>query len=169
MPPPPGMDAGPAPPPPPRKLPAGFATRMRLTGNVLVIIGLVFAGFGGILTLALAGAGKWAALIGVVIFAGGFLMVKSGIQSANRILDAFKNGLAVKGRVGSVRQDTTTTVNGRHPWEIVYTFESGGHEHEGKMITFEPATSNRYQGRPPVWVLVVENQPERNTLYPPVK
>jgi hypothetical protein len=169
MPPPPGMDIGPEPPSPPRKLPSGFATRMRLSGNVTTIFGLVFTGFGALLTLAMIGAKSWAVVFGGAFALGGLLMLKSGLQSANRILDAFKKGRAVRGKVSTVRQDTTTKVNDRHPWDIVYTFESGGHQYEGKMQTFETATANRYQGWPPVWVLVVEGDPDRNTLYPPVK
>jgi hypothetical protein len=163
------MDIGPEPPAPPRKLPSGFAMRMRLTGNVTTIIGLVFTGFGGLLTLAMINAPSWAILFGAFFLLAGLLMVKAGLGTANRILDAFKNGRAVKGKVSTVRQDTTTKVNDRHPWDIVYTFESEGHPYEGKMQTFETATANRFQGWPPVWVLVVEGDPERNTLYPPVK
>lgn len=169
MPPPPGADIGPEPPSAPRKLPAGFATRVRLTGNVGTIIGLVFTGFGALLTLAMINAPSWALIFGAFFLLGGLLMVKAGLQSANRILDAFKNGQAVRGKVSTVRQDSSTKVNGRSPWEIVYTFESGGHQYEGKTTTFETATAHRYQGWPPVWVLVIEGDPERNTLYPPVK
>lgn len=142
---------------------------MRLTGNVTTIIGLAFTGFGALLTLAMIKAPSWAILFGAFFLLGGLLMVKAGLQSANRILDAFKNGRAVRGKVSTVREDPNTTVNGRHPWNIVYTFESGGHQYEGRMQTYETATANRYQGWPPVWVLVVEGDPERNTLYPPVK
>ncbi|RBP43859.1 hypothetical protein DES53_105258 [Roseimicrobium gellanilyticum] len=169
MPPPPGMDIGPEPPAAPRKLPSGFAMRMRVTGNITTIIGLIFSGVACLMTLAMIGAKNWAALIGGSMLLGGLLMVKAGLGSANRILDAFKNGRPVRGKVASVREDPNTTVNGRHPWDIVYTFESGGHQYEGKMQTYETATANRYQGWPPVWVLVVDGDPERNTLYPPVK
>ena len=169
MPPPPGADIGPEPPAPPRKLPSGFAMRMRLTGNVTTIIGLVITGFGALFALSMVKAPSWALLFPAFFLMAGLLMLKAGLGSANRILDAFKNGRAVKGKVSTVREDTSTKVNGRSPWDIVYTFESEGHQYEGKMQTFENATAHRYQGWPPVWVLVVEGDPERNTLYPPVK
>jgi hypothetical protein len=169
MPPPPGMDIGPEPPAPPRKLPSGFATRMRLTGNVTTIIGLAFTGFGALFSLAMVNAPSWALIFPAFFLLGGLLMLKAGLGTANRILDAFKNGRAVRGKVSTVREDSSTKVNGRSPWDIVYTFESEGHQYEGKMQTFETATAHRYQGWPPVWVLVVEGEPERNTLYPPVK
>ena len=170
MPPPPGMDAGPEPPPPPRALPHGYATRVRWSGNLLTILGTVLTTIGALFTWTVIAAGK----IGAVAFFGiflvaGFFMLKSGLRKASHILTAFKKGRAVKGRVASVRADTTTKINNRHPWEIVYTFKMDGHAYEGKVTTLEAATANRFQGGPEVWVLVVEGSPEKNTLYPPVK
>lgn len=169
MPPPPGMDAGPEPPPPPRKLPEGFALRVRLTRNLPMIIGLVFTFLGGMMTLAMIGAKTWAALFPGFFLLGGLGMLKMGIQQGSQTLDAFRNGLAVKGRAASVRQDMQTTVNGRHPWEIIYTFESEGYPREGKTMTWEVETANRLQCGAPLWVLVVEGNPERNTVYPPIR
>lgn len=169
MPPPPGMDAGPEPPPAPRTLPPGFAFRIRLSRNISSIMGLIFTGVGVIATLAAAGARSWGLLVTAPILAGGVFMLKHGLESAGRVLLAFKQGRAVKGRVASVREDRQTTINNRHPWDIVYTFTADGHTHEGKMQTYETATANRYQGTPQVWVLVVDGCPECNTLYPPIK
>lgn len=169
MPPPPGPDAGPEPPPPPRKLPKGFAFRMYWSRNINTIIGAIFTAVAGLFTLsAIAARSWWALLCGFLLF-GSVRLTLHGIHTARNILDAFKNGKAVKGRIENIRQDTSTTINGRHPWDITYSFSSGGHTHDGTMQTYETSTANRYHGRPPVWVLVVENDPERNTLYPPVR
>jgi hypothetical protein len=169
MPAPPGMDAGPEPPPPPRKLPEGFALRVSLTRNWMLLAGL------GCLFVALSMINALldfqsfgAALLPIVFIVGGLGGIVQGVQRAARTLDAFRNGLPVKGRVGSVREDTQTTVNGRHPWNIVYTFECDGHHYEGKAITFDAETANRLHSRL-VWVLVVKGNPERNTVYPPIK
>ena len=169
MPAPPGMELGPAPPPPPRKLPEGFAFRQRFIGNMVTMIGLGFTAVGSIVALAMVAAPGWALLIPGFILLGGLSMVKHGIQTANRTLDAFCNGRAVKGRIASVRQDPNTKVNGQSPWKIVFTFEMDGHTYDGETLTWEAATSNRFYGSPPVWVLVVDGNPQRNTLYPPVK
>ncbi len=169
MPPPPGMDAGPEPPPPPRALPDGFTLRVRLTRNLPMILGLGFTLFGGIMTMAMVAAKTWAALLPGFFLLGGLGMLKLGMQQSASTLDAFKNGRAVKGKSASVRQDMQTTVNGRHPWEITYTFDAGGYPMEGKATTWETATANRFQCGTPLWVLVVENNPERNTPYPPIR
>lgn len=133
------------------------------------MVGLGFTVVGCIMALAMVAAPWWALCFPGLLLLGGLSMLKHGIQGANRILDAFRNGRAVKGRAASVQQDRSISVNGQHPWQIVYTFECGGHAYEGKTQTWEAATSNRFYGSPPVWVLVVENDPERNTLYPPIK
>lgn len=169
MPPPPGMDMGPEPPPPPRKLPEGYALRLLLTENIVTILGIGVTFVGVVATLSMIRAISWAILVGGLFLFVGLSMLRSGLRSGSRTLDAFKNGRPIRGRIASVRQDTSTRVNGRHPWEITYTFEYGGHPHEGKAQTFESATANRLWGGPPVWVLVVENKPERCSLYPPVK
>ena len=169
MPPPPGMDLGPEPPEPPRKLPDGFALRVRLTRNVPMIIGLGFTLIGGFMTVAMISVKTWAALFPAFFLLGGLGMLKMGFQEGARVLDAFRHGRAVRGKAASVREDKQTTVNGRHPWEIIYTFEAEGHPYEGKVTTFEAATANRFYGGPPVWVLVMENNPERNTVYPPIR
>lgn len=169
MPPPPGMDAGPGPPSAPRTLPRGFAFRMFWSRNVNTIMGAIFTVVSGLFTLSsIAARSWWALLCGLFLF-GSAQLLFHGIRTARHILDAFKNGRAVKGRIESVREDHTTTINGRHPWDITYSFQSGGQAYDGKMQTYETATANRYQGRPPVWVLVVDNAPERNTLYPPIR
>ena len=169
MPPPPGMELGPEPPPPPRRLPKDFAFRQRFTGNFTSIIGLAFTGVGLIMGLAMVAAPSWALLLPGFLMLAGMSMLRSGLQSANRMLDAFRNGRAIKGRVSSVKQDNSISVNGQHPWKIVFTFEVDGHAYDGETQTWETATSNRLYGGPPVWVLVADGRPERHTLYPPLK
>jgi hypothetical protein len=169
MPPPPGMDAGPEPPPPPRKLPKVFAMRVRFTRNWMLIAGLVcLVIFLAMINVLLDYQNFAAAFLPVLFLVGGIGGIIQGVQRATRVLDAFRNGRAVKGKIASVREDKQTTMNNKHPWNIVYTFESGGHHYEGKVTTFETDTANRLQGGPPVWVLVVEGNAERNTVYPPI-
>ena len=170
MPPPPGMDAGPEPPPPPRKLPQGFALRVRFTRNWMLIAGLVSLFIAlSMINALLDFRSLGAAFLPILFLLGGIGGITQGVQHASRVLDAFRNGIAIKGKVGSVSEDTQTTVNGKHPWKIAYTFESGGHCHDGRVTTFDVETANRLWGGPPAWVLVVEGNPERNTLYPPIK
>jgi hypothetical protein len=167
MPAPPGMDAGPPPPPPPRKLPEGYATRVRF--NFIFLAGLAFVLVGGMMTAFFISVKTWAALFPGFFFLGGLGMVKEGILHASRTLDAFRNGTGILGRITSVQLDRQTAVNDRSPWNIMYTFEVNGATHTGKVTTFESATMERLPEQRPVWVLAVEKRPERNTLYPPIR
>jgi hypothetical protein len=169
MPAPPGVELGPAPPPTPRRLPEGFAFRQRFSGNIATIIGAAFTAVGSIMGLAMIAAPGWALMLPACILIGGISALVHGLQTASRTLDAFRHGKAVQGHVSAVAQDLSTKVNGQSPWIITYTFELEGHAYEGKAQTFDTATSNRMRGNPPVWVLVMEGNAERNTMYPPLK
>jgi hypothetical protein len=43
-----------------------------------------------------------------------------------------------------------------------------GSTHEGFASTFDTSASDRQRGQP-LWVLVVDDQPDQNTIYPPVR
>lgn len=163
------MDAGPLPPAPPRKLPKGFELRIRLTRNVPLIIGMGFTLVGALMTVSFFLAKPWIAVFPGFMLLAGLLMAWNGIVQGARTIDAFRNGEAVKGKIASVRQDMQTKINNRHPWNVVYSFQDGDYTYEGKTMTMEAETANRFYGAPPVWVLVVKGQPERSALYPPVK
>jgi hypothetical protein len=163
------MDAGPPPPPPPRPLPEGFATRVRFTHNFILLLGLAFFLFGGLMTAFLVAKKSWAALFPGFFLLGGIGMLKEGILTASRTLKAFRHGKAILGRIVSVTVDRQSHANGRHPWDIVYSFEVDGQTHQGKFTTFESATMERFPVQRPVWVLAVEKDPARNTIYPPIR
>ena len=168
MPPMPGMELGPPPPPAPRELPKGFAFRTRFSGNIATLVGLVFFGVGSILTIAFLFAHPLAALFPLFFALGGFGMLRYGLTTAGNTLRAFREGIAVAGRVHSVGLDHTQQVNGKYPYKLLYHFDIGSYTHEGRVISFDSTLSQRRQGQP-LWVLYVENAPDKNTLYPPVR
>jgi hypothetical protein len=99
----------------------------------------------------------------------GGVLLRYGRKEAARVLNAFRHGRAIKGSIAEVQLDSSTTVNGRHPWRIIYTFRTdAGETHEGSAVTFDSTAPNRQAGQS-VWVLVVDGQPEQNTIYPPVR
>jgi len=169
MPPPPGMELGPPPPDSPRILPKGYAFRIMLSNNLATMLGLILSAFGGLTLIGTITARSWGAVVPGCILLVGLSALQYGLKEARNTLAAFRRGKAVKGTVTSVRSDPTTRINGRHPWDIVYSFDVDGQIFEGKTQTPDAETSNRLQGRPPAWVLYVEDAPERNTIYPPVK
>jgi len=76
-------------------------------------------------------------------------------------------GQVTLGTITDVTQNYSVTINGRHPWRICYGFRVGGREYGGETTTLRPA-GFAYQTGQPVYVLYLENEPERSTIYPPV-
>jgi hypothetical protein len=168
MPPLPGMELGPPPPPAPRDLPKGFAFRQLVKGNIATVAGACLLGFGGLFTWAMLVAKPIVAVIPGCAVLGGFFIMRHGLVKARRVLRAFREGVAVQGKVASVMSDRSMTVNGQHPLKLIYHFVAEGQEHEGALTSFDRTTGNRLSGQP-LWVLHVKGDPAQCTLYPPMK
>ncbi len=168
MPPLPGMELGSPPPGAPRTLPKGFAMRTLLTSNFATIFGLVITGFSSLFTWAMLVAKPWVAIFPGLFLLGGLSMLRYGWKQGRATLRAFRHGEAVQGKLATLEKDTTTTVNGKHPWKLIYHFQLGNELHEGKVISFDSTVGTRTRGQP-LWVLYVEKDPAQNTLYPPIR
>jgi hypothetical protein len=169
MPPLPGTELGPEPPPAPRDLPRGFEARQMWFGNPLALVGAIFLFVGLILFVVFVLVLTVAALFPLLFVILGWVLLRAGRKQSQRVLNAFRMGRAVKGSISEVHIDSTMQVNGRHPWRIHYTFPTvDGQRYEGHAVTFDSTAPNRQPGQP-VWVLVVDDQPDQNTIYPPVK
>jgi hypothetical protein len=169
MPPLPGTELGPEPPPAPRELPKGFEWRQKWLGNPLALGGAIFLIVGLVLFLVFILVLPVAALFPLLFVALGWVIMRTGRKQSQRILDAFRLGRAVKGAITTVQVDSTLQVNGQYPWRIHYTFPTAdGRTHESYATTFDTTAPNRQAGQQ-VWVLVLDDQPEQNTIYPPVK
>jgi hypothetical protein len=149
-------------------LPKGFAFRQKWSRNILSLVGGVFFVIGGILTFALLFLGGWPALFPLLFALGGYAMMRSGRRSAAATLNAFTRGTAVKGKVVSVTMDYSQSINGQHPWKLVYHFPVGGEWQEGIAVSWDSTVTMRAAGQP-LWVLYLPEDPEQNTLYPPLK
>lgn len=167
MPPLPGMELGSPPPPAPRSLPKHYAFRVRWAGNIMVLVGAVFTMFGTLLFLPMVVNRLWAALFPLFFMIGGLSMFRHGWKGASGKLRAFRHGEAVKGKIASISKDTSQSVNGRHPWRLVYHFPVGKQMQEGVLTSFDSTIGERRSGQP-LWVLYVQDDPSQNALYPPL-
>jgi len=168
LPPQPGMGIGPEPPPAPRKLPKGFAFRVKWSRNIAVLGGLFCMAISSLMLFAMIKAKTWFAVVpGLFDFAGVCLFI-AGRKRAVGILRAFRRGATSEGKISEVSLDTTQSVNGRHPWKLVYQFPVGEELHEGSFVSFDSVVGSRSSGQP-VWVLYVPSDPTQSTLYPPVR
>ncbi len=168
MPPMPGMELGPPPPATPRALPKGFAFRQRFSKNFGTVIGLLFTVVGSLFFVALLHAKPVTAIIPGLMLLGGLSMLRHGWIHASGILRAFRHGVATEGTIAAINIDTTQSINNVHPRKLIYHFTAGGQQHEGVHISWDTTISNRRTGQP-LWVLYLEDDPSKSTLYPPVK
>lgn len=168
MPPKPGHELGTPPPAVPRPLPAGYEMRTRFF-NIGVLLGLAFTLLPGFIIAALIAQGKWLpALFPLLFLLGGFSLFRYAWGKASGIIRALRHGTAVAGKVAALNLDMHQSMNGRHPWRLVYHFTVDGHNLEGVVTTFDTTLADRRSGQP-VWVLYNEKDPNQNTLYPPMK
>ena len=169
MPPLPGMTLGEEPPPAPRELPKGFAAKQLWLGNPLCMVGGIFMLVGGLQFAVFIFVLPLFSFIPLIFLGLGATLLHFGRKGARRTLNAFQFGRAVKGSITEVHRDTSVQVNGRSPWRIGYSFPAAdGTTHENFARTFDESAQDRKRGQP-IWVLVVDDQPEQNTVWPPVK
>lgn len=163
------MELGPPPPAAPRALPKGVAMRTRFTANMGNLLGAAFLFIGGVMMVPMIANKIWWPLLFPGFYAlGGIGMLRHGITHANGILRAFQHGVAEQGRIASISKKTSQSINGAHPWKLVYHFPVNGHMHEGILVSFDATIGQRRPGQP-LWVLYLAGEPSNSTLYPPVK
>lgn len=168
MPPLPGRELGEPPPPAPRKLPKGFAFRTRWTGNIATLVGLGFLAIASLFLIAFIKAKTWAVVIPIFFMTGGFFMFLHGWRYASSVLRAFRKGVAVRGEVYECKLDRTQSMNGEHPFKLTWHFSVENRQFEGTLTSFDSTLGSRARGQP-VWVLYIADDPNQNTLYPPVR
>ena len=164
----PGMDPGPEPPIAPRILPPGFESRTKWSGNVASLVGLVFFLVGSLLTTVMVITGNvLISLFPMLFVVGGLLFLRYGLVRASRTLRAFRDGVAVKGRIVSVDTDTSQTINGKNPWKLTYDFPVADERIKGTQTSFDSSVTLMKHGQP-IWVLHLVTDPSQSTLYPPL-
>jgi hypothetical protein len=145
---------------PPRKLPSGYAERVRYWKNVEWVIGVVFM-FVGTLTAPLLGFG--------LIFVGfGYYAYKLGRERADKQLRALESGVPVEGTITKVALDRTKSINKRHPWKLEFTFESGTGPVAGSVESWDPTTEARVAGER-IWIVCDPGSADVCSPWPPIR
>lgn len=143
----------PPPPPAPRELPATYLRRVRYTGNVLVILGMIF-------TLCFF----WALIFPLI----GIPLWVVGMRNANRKIRALQEGVAAEGMLASVTVDTSTTINNEHPFKLRYVFDTPRGTFEGTATAWDALQGLREVGEIVQVVYVPGEEETVNALWPPV-
>ena len=157
LPPPPTLaadDPGSPPPPVPRQLPTKYRWQVLLWKNVLVTLGMVF-------TIVFC----WSIIFPLF----GIPMWIIGYRRAKNQLIALERGVAARAELIGVERDHSVKMNGRSPWRIEYTFETqDGQIRDGWVHTWQGRHTRRSPGEV-FWVVYLPEDPEQNTVWPPVK
>lgn len=161
------------PPSPPRNISDSYVWRLMrqdgwaIAALVFLILGIIFAPLGLILTIAIITAfvGIPFALLGLAFLGVGIVVLVKRYQSAKMVVNVLQNGRAVRGLVTSVDQNYSVQINGRSPWNIAYQFTVDGRTLEGKVSTLDDPDEQIAKGNP-YWVLYLADAPENNSLYP---
>jgi len=138
-----------------------------ITGGVFLLTGAIFGVTGVGLTVGIVTAfvGLPFAGLGMLMFGAGIGLVVGRYQKAQRTVEVLKEGEAALGEIAEVYQSLQVKVNGRHPWTIVYRYEVGGQEYEGKVTTLMRPDLRQQTGKR-VYVLHWPGEPGQSTIYP---
>ena len=96
-------------------------------------------------------------------------MMRYGLKNANNKLAALEKGIKAEGVLIEIYKDTSTTVNGRHPWKLEYEFTTKS----GKLIAATKTgawnSNNRYRkSNDRLWIVYLSENPEISAIWPPV-
>ncbi|MBL8055101.1 MAG: hypothetical protein JNK29_00310 [Anaerolineales bacterium] len=161
------------PPPAPRPIPDSYARRLMLAdgwsvaAGVFTLLGAIFTGLGGALTVALITAFVGLPFLGMgLVFLGlGGAGLAWRYRLARRTVEVLRHGTAVLGEITQVEANYSVRVNGQHPWLIGFHFPVVGRTFTGQVVTLNPPGPQLQPGQP-AWVLYLPAAPEHNALFP---
>lgn len=126
----------------------------------------------------LPGAPSWARIQGTnystfgyfgsftLIFPGvGAALLFAAVRSNRREMRAYRNGLPAQGLVIKKGDDETTTVNGKHPFEVVWEFQVDGRTYKGRISHMNRELLERAIPGNEVTALYDPADPSANTVW----
>jgi hypothetical protein len=87
------------------------------------------------------------------------------VRSNRRETRAFRDGVATKGLVIKRGEDTTTEINDKHPFEVVWEFHVDGTNYKGKLAHMSREILQRAVPSDEVTVLYDPRDPQANTIW----
>jgi hypothetical protein len=95
----------------------------------------------------------------------GAAMLGWAIRSNRREIRAFREGVPTKGLVIKRGEDTTTEINGKHPFEVHWEFQVDGTTYKGKLSNMNRAILQQALPEEEVLVLYDPKNPAVNTVW----
>ena len=146
--------AGPKPQHAPRVLPQKYIRRVKYTGNVYTLIGMVF-------TIPFF----WTIIFPII----GYFLWKKGIKVANEELIPLEHGDSIAGEIESISRDYSIKINGVSPFVIHFIFEVNGQKHRGSVGNIFDDIDLKKKVGDLIWVVYMKNNPELSSIWPPLK
>ena len=108
--------------------------------------------------------GYWGLLMFLFPVAGA-VMFGGAVRSNRREIRAFRDGVATKGLVVKRGADTTTEINGKNPFEVIWEFQVDGTTYKGKLSHMNHEILRRAMPDDEVTVLYDRRNPHVNTVW----
>lgn len=162
-----------APPAAPRPISNSYAIKLMssdgwtIGGLVFLLIGIIFAPLGLVLTLGIITAlvGLPFLFLGLIFLAGSGGIFIWRYQVSQQQVKVLKWGEATLGSVTNLQENYSVQVNGRHPWSVDYQYDANGQTYTGQVTTLSQPGSHLQPGRQ-VYVLYLGDRPTLSSLYP---
>lgn len=163
----------PMPPPAPRPISPRYVWRLLwseawwIVAFIVGLLGLIFTLVGATLTLGVVTAfvGVPFLIIGQPMLAAGGLAMVWRYERAKKVVTVLREGTATQGTVAEVHEQSSVSVNGRHPWVIKYQFKADGQSYAGQVTTLNQPSPQIGVGRP-ARILYLPGAPQWNSIYP---
>lgn len=144
-------------------------------GFVLLFIGSIFAlaGFAAaVLGVALLVDDKTEPATAVLALAGGFLPVGLGMVAyvvswRSKRWRTYREGEVVMATIEKSDYNRHVRVNGRNPFQLVWTFDIDGTPYRGKRSTFDKRTTAFVPGEK-MWAIYRPSAPKHSVEWPPL-
>jgi len=94
---------------------------------------------------------------------GGLLF--AAVRSNRREIRAFRDGVATKGLIVRRGMDTSTEINGKHPFDVIWEFQVDGNTYKGKLSHMNHEILRRAMPDDEVTVLYDPRDPKVNTVW----
>lgn len=163
----------PVPPAAPRPVSQRYAWRLMaadgwsIVAFVLGLLGAIFSLVGTGLTLGAVTAfvGIPFLVLGLGLFGTGAGLLIWRYGAARKVVSVLREGESGTGKIVEVQENFAVTVNGRHPWVIVYEFQAQGKTCSGRVTTLNQPQPGIQAGKA-VRILYLAADPQWSSIYP---
>ena len=160
-----------APPAAPREIPPGV--KGAPGGFVMALVGAIFAGVATVLIavglgLLISGndGGWFMTLFPMIHFVVGVSLLVYAWRAREKRRGLYRDGVATVAVVDRVGHATSVRINGRHPFEIGWTFYVGDQVWHDKRQSMNRALATFVEGDR-IWVLYDPANPDNSVEWPP--